>query len=122
MQIIQTLHRVHQMASALFGQECDITTTQAIVLHALKENPGCSQTTVVGMTGIDRSTLADVMRRLKANGLVRRVRSKKDSRAYICELTKEGERALSNATSAAATAEQALLKQVPAIKSLRIAA
>lgn len=122
MQIIQTIHRVNQIATALFEKESTITATQAMVLKALKEAPGVSQIRLVAMASVDRSTLCDVMERLETAGLVRRVRSKQDKRANICELTKDGERALLRATEAAVEAEKALLKQVPAAKSLKIAA
>ncbi|MFZ1102753.1 MAG: helix-turn-helix domain-containing protein, partial [Hyphomicrobiaceae bacterium] len=38
-------------------------------------------------TGIDRSTLADIVRRLTRKGLLQRCRTNEDARAYAVRLT-----------------------------------
>ena len=60
------------------------------VLLAIAENPGTSQTKLVEATGVDRSTLADVVRRLLVRRLVARKRTKEDARAYAVTLTDAG--------------------------------
>ncbi|MBZ0218649.1 MAG: MarR family transcriptional regulator, partial [Fimbriimonadaceae bacterium] len=55
------LHRAGQMASEIFADELGnsgLTPRQYAVLVTVGENEGLSQTDLVEMTGIDRSTLA----------------------------------------------------------------
>jgi DNA-binding MarR family transcriptional regulator len=49
-------------------------------------NEGLSQTGIVARTGIDRSTLADLVRRLQRKGLLQRRRTKDDARAYAVKM------------------------------------
>ena len=58
------------------------------------QNEGLSQTGLVDRTGIDRSTLADIVRRMQRKGLLQRRRTKEDARAYAVKLTDEGRRVL----------------------------
>jgi DNA-binding MarR family transcriptional regulator len=55
---------------------------------------GLSQTELVEKTGIDRSTLADIVRRMLKKGYLQRRRTKEDARAYAVKLTDEGWNAL----------------------------
>lgn len=79
-----------QVLSAEFVEKTGVTAAQAQVLAALLESEGVSQTSLVGKTGIDRSTLADVVRRLLKQGFVSRKRTKEDARAYSVRLTPAG--------------------------------
>jgi DNA-binding MarR family transcriptional regulator len=91
---LEKLHLGLQAARAMLPDD-GLTLTQASILRAIrdsKEPP--SQTDIVTATGIDRSTLADVMRRLIATKLATRKRDKNDARAYVVEITAEGARQL----------------------------
>ena len=91
MQIVSTIHRAYQIASSEVTDKIEgISHTQAMVLLAIAENPGVSQTKIVEVTGVDRSTLADVVRRLLVRRLVARKRTKEDARAYAVTLTEAG--------------------------------
>ena len=91
MQIVSTIHRAYQIASSEVSDKIEgVSHTQAMVLLAIAENPGTSQTKIVEVTGIDRSTLADVVRRLLVRRLVARKRTKEDARAYAVTLTDAG--------------------------------
>jgi DNA-binding MarR family transcriptional regulator len=68
---------------------------------------------VVERTGIDRSTLADVVRRLAKRGLVQRRRSRADARAYVLKLTGEGERVLRRAEPLAKRVDARVLNALP---------
>ena len=72
----------------------DLTPRQLAVLVTVANNEGLSQTGLVDRTGIDRSTLADIVRRLQRKGLLQRRRTKEDARAYAVKLTDEGRRVL----------------------------
>lgn len=71
--LLHLLHRAGQAADELFADgmsDSDLTPRQFAVLVALGQEKGTSQTGIVGVTGIDRSTLAEIVRRLVARGLV----------------------------------------------------
>ncbi len=94
---IHLLHRASQCAGDIFGMEIgatDITPRQYAVLTAVSLNEGLSQTDLVDLTGVDRSTLADIVRRMLKKGLLQRRRTKEDARAYAVKLTEEGWRVL----------------------------
>ncbi len=81
---------------------------------ALESNEGASQTRLVELTGIDRSTLADMVRRLIKKGLIERRRTKQDARVYAVKLTAEGRKQLALAVPALDSAEKAFLGALPA--------
>lgn len=120
MELLASLHRASQKGDALFADKLsndqDITPRQGILLAAIKSHPGASQTVLTGATGIDRSTLADMVRRLTKKGWAKRRRSKEDARAYVVDITPEGEQALKGAQAAAKKAEAELLAQIPNLK------
>ena len=61
------IRRCQQFYSDLYARETgarDLTKQQFIVLCALEDHEGASQTALVEMTGIDRSTLAEMVRRM----------------------------------------------------------
>jgi DNA-binding MarR family transcriptional regulator len=92
----------------------DLTPRQYAVLVAVAENEGLSQTNLVEMTGIDRSTLADIIRRMLKKGLVQRRRTKEDARAYAVKLTEEGRRILRSAEPMARRVDDRILQALPA--------
>ncbi len=96
MSIIQTIHHLEQTVSAAFRDGFaaaghNITPCQFMVLRAVCSAPGASQTKIVDVTGVDRSTLADVVRRLIKSGLLMRHRHRQDARTYELKCTNEGE-------------------------------
>lgn len=94
---IHLLHRAGQCAGDIFASEMgetDLTPRQFAVLLSVSLNEGLSQTDLVEQTGVDRSTLADIVRRMLKKGLLQRRRTKEDARAYAVKLTEEGWRVL----------------------------
>ena len=90
---LHLLHRAGQCAGDIFHNEMttgDLTPRQFAVLVAVSQNEGLSQTNLVRLTGIDRSTLADIVRRMLRKNLLQRRRTKDDARAYSVKLTEEG--------------------------------
>lgn len=95
---IHLLHRAGQCAADIFAAEMadlDLTPRQFAVLLTVSQREGLSQTDLVELTGIDRSTLADIVRRMLKKGLLQRRRTREDARAYAVRLTDEGLRVLS---------------------------
>lgn len=118
MNLLTMVHGMNQTASKLFAEQMngsDVTPTQAMILIAINDNPGCSQAKLVNATGVDRSTLADVIRRLTKRGITERKRTKEDARAYAVRVTAEGKRLLTEARAAATKAERALRAQYPGL-------
>jgi len=113
---IHLLHRAGQCASDVFqgelGEE-DLTPRQYAVLVAVSQNEGVSQTHLVEKTGVDRSTLADIVRRMLKKGLLQRRRTKDDARAYAVRLTDEGWRVLKSADPLARRVDDKILSALP---------
>jgi DNA-binding MarR family transcriptional regulator len=84
------------------------------VLVTVANNEGLSQTGLVDRTGIDRSTLADIVRRMQKKGLLQRRRTKEDARAYAVRLTDEGRRVLRTAEPLAKRVDERILEAIPA--------
>lgn len=86
-----------------------MTPRQFAILLTVAQNEGLSQTHLVEQTGIDRSTLADVIRRMLKKGLIQRRRTREDARAYAVKLTDEGWRVLKSAEPHARRADEKIL-------------
>jgi DNA-binding MarR family transcriptional regulator len=115
------LHRVLQMALDLFVEEAGpgaVTQRQFAVLAAVAvaADEGPTQSRLVKATGIDRSTLADMVARMIDKGLLTRERSVKDARANSVGLTDLGRHTLSDMTPKVAAADSRLLAHLSAGK------
>jgi len=112
---IHLLHRAGQSAVEIFHAEMasDLTPRQLAVLMAVGQNEGLSQTGIVDATGIDRSTLADLVVRLSKKGLLQRRRTREDARAYAVKLTDEGRRVLCGAEPLAKHVDERVLDALP---------
>jgi DNA-binding MarR family transcriptional regulator len=84
---------MHQIHVGLFWEEChryDITPIQFAVLTVLYNGKGLDQITLSKSIGVDRTSGADVIRRLYRRGLLKRVPSSEDRRAKLVHITSEG--------------------------------
>ncbi len=122
------LHRALQLALDIYAAETEtvsITQRQYAVLAAVSENEGLSQTDLVRATGIDRSTLADLVGRMITKGYLARERSAEDARANIVKLDEAGRAMLEATAPRVAAADQRILallggkKREPFIDALR---
>lgn len=114
---LHLLHRAGQRADELFTAtmgEKDLTPRQFAVLKAVAQMESPSQTALVEHTGIDRSTIADIVRRLIKRGMLQRRRTSHDARMYAVKLTPAGRDVLEAAEPAAKTTEEQLLSALPA--------
>lgn len=110
------LHRALQRALDIYAEEfgdAGITQRQFAVLAAADERAGATQADLVRITGIDRSTLADMARRMIGKNLLERQRSNVDARANAVRLTDVGREALAAARPRMAAADARLLKLIP---------
>jgi DNA-binding MarR family transcriptional regulator len=91
------LRRAEQFASELFARSelhDGVTLRQTVLLAAIAEAEGASQSDLVRTTGVDRSTLAEMMARMEKKGLIAREAAADDGRAKSVSLTNEGRRRL----------------------------
>lgn len=110
------LRRAQQYVSESFLKTSladSVTLRQTVVLAAVSESEGLSQTELVQATGIDRSTLAEMIARMEKKGLVERSAAERDGRAKSVYLTAEGRSALAEALPAIMAVDQALLDILP---------
>jgi len=110
------IRRCAQYFGDLYAHEAgtsDLTKQQYTLLSALEHNDGVSQTALVDITGIDRSTLAEMVRRMLDKGLLSRERTEEDQRANAVAISQSGRKALRTARAASERAEKALLEALP---------
>lgn len=106
------LHRAQQFAADRFSEAMDgeqITQRQFAVLTAVAANEGLTQTDLVKATGIDRSTLAELVARMSRRNLLLRERARLDARANTVRLTDEGRTLLDYAAPRVRAADEAIL-------------
>lgn len=129
--VTHLLHRALQLAldyhAEAAGQD-NLTQRQYTVLAAAAAHEGLTQNDLVRSTGIDRSTLADLVARLLNRGLLERERSATDARANSVRLTEAGRTALAQGSGAVEEADDRLLallspkKRESLLKSLAVLA
>ncbi|MDR3512663.1 MAG: MarR family transcriptional regulator [Caulobacteraceae bacterium] len=113
------LHRALQLALDIYAEETGpeaVTQRQYAVLSSVAAQEGLTQTDLVRATGIDRSTLADLVARMIGKGLLARQRSVSDARANTVSLTADGRVALDAAEPRVVAADDRILKLLPARK------
>lgn len=117
--LVGAIHRLWQIADATLDEASeangiDITPRQRHVLVTIRDetkraNAPPSQTVLEDASGVDRSTLSDLVRRLMRKGLVTRHRSKEDLRAYRVKLTEAGAEVLRRSDRVARDAQRDML-------------
>ena len=113
------LRRAQQRAVELFAAEVGPhgpTPPQFALLAALQRYPGSSQIALVQEIGIDRSTLAEMVRRLAQRGWIRRRRTPSDGRENALYLSAEGATVLAEAIPAARRVQARILSPIPAAR------
>ncbi len=114
--ILHLLHRASQSADDRLSNrlgELALTPRQLTVLEAVARANEVSQTALVDITGIDRSTLADIVKRLVDAGFLKRERTLRDARMYAVQLTEAGHEVLEAARPIAASVGQEILGTLP---------
>ncbi|MBT8471152.1 MAG: winged helix-turn-helix transcriptional regulator [Marinicaulis sp.] len=110
------LRRAQQYSHDLYSKDVGSsgpTPRQFEVLHVVSKNEGLSQTDLVRHTGIDRSTLADMIARMIKKGLLTRKRTKEDARANAVSISAAGKRMLRGAESKVNKSDRAVLSVLP---------
>ncbi|MBI1265261.1 MAG: MarR family transcriptional regulator [Alphaproteobacteria bacterium] len=110
------LHRAQQFASERFSEATggvELTQRQFAVLCAVHDLEGLTQTQLVQATGIDRSTLAELVSRMASKGLLVREKAAGDGRANAVRFTDAGRALYQTAIDGARAADEAILSALP---------
>lgn len=110
------LHRASQQADDVFAARAshiELTARQLTVLEIVSQVERPSQMDICLHSGIDRSTVADMVLRLMKKGYVERRRSRSDARRYALQLTDEGRRVLDVARPIAREVELSVAQALP---------
>lgn len=108
--------RLHQVATAIFLEECgryNMTPSQYQALCALQEHPGIDQSELGKLIGQDRSTVSLVVQLLLDRGLIRRRVDARDKRRTNLSLSESGAQTLVHVAPAARRAQNRLLAALP---------
>src|SRR3712207_3743964 len=107
------LHQALQAALDIYCQEIGAdgpTQRQYAVLSAVAAEAGLTQSALVKVTGVDRSTMAELVARMIRKGLLARERSTADGRANAVRLTAEGAAVLQAVEPRVAAADARILE------------
>jgi DNA-binding MarR family transcriptional regulator len=110
------MHRALQLALDIYSDETGsdgLTQRQFAVLEAVSHKSGLTQTDLVRATGIDRSTLADLVSRMTTKGLLDREKSVVDARAKAVRLSAAGQAALDAARPKVEAADKRIMALLP---------
>jgi len=110
------IRRLQQIAVAIFLQETEahgVTPVQYAALHKVGTVPGVDQRTLAGSIGLDTSTVAGVIDRLEARGLMQRSASPQDRRVRLLSLTAEGQAVLDALVPDMLKAQERILAPLP---------
>ena len=117
------LRLCQQRAVELFVEEVGEdgpTPRQFAILLGVHHDPGTSQTDLVRISGIDRSTLAEIVGRLVERGLLSRRRPEHDQRANALFLTASGQAVLGDAVPGVRRAQERIIAPVPPARRAEI--
>ncbi len=111
------IRRMHQIHLALFAEECagfDITPVQYSIMTVAGAQPRLDQAKLAYEVGVDRATLANVVARLEAKGLLRRMASSSDKRLKLVCLTPPGSELLERMRAPVRRAHDRTIAALPA--------
>jgi len=110
------IRRLQQIAVAIFLQEAEaqgVTPVQYAALQTVRNQPGIDQRGLARAIGFDTSTIAAVIDRLEARGLLQRAIAPDDRRVRLLTLTAEGQRVLEAVIPAMRRAQERMLEPLP---------
>ena len=116
--------RLYQAYLAAWVRTVDSTLTgpQFAVLTAVDVYPGVDQGSLASSVALDRSTMADIARRLEDRGLLIRETAEHDGRRKLLYLSEEGVRTLRDVNTRAKKLDAKLLADYPAADRNRLVA
>ena len=109
------LRRNDQRAFEIFSRIASdgLTRQQFALLMALAQTPGASQNALVHETGVDKSTIREILDRMVARGWVERERAAYDKRAWTMHISAKGQRLLDERMEKALLVQQEIMAPLP---------
>lgn len=110
------LRRAHFAAEEMFSLEFSdesVTPRQKAALIIAYQHPGLNQNALADRLFMDRNSVAEMVKRLAATGLLRRVRAKEDQRAYELYLAPAGAAMLNRIMPRDLLVERRVLERLP---------
>lgn len=110
------IRRMHQIHGFLFAEETadfNITPVQYSLLTTLDALGEIDQNTLAIEVGLERSSVAEVMPRLQARGLIDRQQAEYDRRVKLVKLTRQGKRLVVKMASAVQRAHDRTIEHLP---------
>jgi DNA-binding MarR family transcriptional regulator len=111
------IRRLHQIHTALFIEETarfELTPFQYSLLSVLDAEGEMDQNSLALAVGLERSSVAEVLPRLQARGLLARRVSPDDGRVRLVSLTRESRALLKRMAAAAERAHARTIEALPA--------
>lgn len=110
------IRRLHQIHTGLFADETaqfDVTAVQYSLLTALAEHGEMDQNTLALEIGLERTSVAEVLPRLEARGLLARQQLPRDGRVKLVKLTRLGRAIVKRMDTAVQRAHARTLEVLP---------
>ncbi|MDH4063903.1 MAG: MarR family winged helix-turn-helix transcriptional regulator [Acidobacteriota bacterium] len=110
------LRRAHFRAENLFDAELGrwgLTPRQKALLVMAHQHPGETQNQLAERVALDRASFAEMLRRMTARGLLKRVAARRDRRAYAIFITPKGTALLRNIMPLDRVVEARIIEPVP---------
>lgn len=110
------LRRAHFKAEEIFAttfSDEGVTPRQKAALVLLYQEPGLNQNALSERLAMDRNTVAEMVRRMSASGLIERRPSPADARAYQLYVARAGIELLNRVMPRDASVEDQLLARLP---------
>jgi DNA-binding MarR family transcriptional regulator len=111
------IRRLHQIHGSLFLEETrdfNITPVQYSLMTALDEHGEIDQITLALELGLERTSVAEVIPRLEARGLLTRRQSPEDRRVKLVKLARKGRTLVRKMEPAARRAHDRTIEAIPA--------
>jgi DNA-binding MarR family transcriptional regulator len=110
------IRRLHQIGAALFYDECQsesLTPLQIGMLTALSMNPWMDHKAIGRELALDRTTTAEVLKRLVEKGLVETKVNPDDRRSRLSVITKKGLTLINELQHSIHRSQERLLEPLP---------
>jgi DNA-binding MarR family transcriptional regulator len=110
------IRRLHQLHSALFLEETrdfNVTPVQYSLMTTLAELGESKQNALTLEIGLERTSVAEVILRLQARGLLERNKSPGDARVKLINLTRKGKNLVTKMAPAVQRAHDRTISQLP---------
>lgn len=87
-------HSGRKLEDQLRSANLGITDKQAVAILILDKHPGCTQTLLASLMGMDRTSVSDMANRMQRRGLITRTVDEEDTRAWKLDLTEAARKML----------------------------